>query len=501
MRGIRTRLALALVGLVVVTVAAIGVGTYGFVDARLRDGLLTEAQRQAQFNLSVLIPERLPAGVTRESYKASRLVEAFRLRGGVETIVDYRDGGSPDLSTASLLNAINSFPASLRDLVAAGHVGFAWLEVAGQPSLVVGGRASGGVSAGGTPDFYFVFPAASIDAALEQLRLGLLVAALVAVALALATAGLVARGILRPVDSGSAAAARIAGGDLSARVPAGGADEFARFAAEFNRMADSLAATVTRLEASESQNRRFVSDVSHELRTPLTALLAEASIIEAGLDRLSPDARRAGELLVADVRRLRVLVDDLMELSRFDAKAEQAELEPTDLGHAVQAIVTARLPSAAVHTSDEPIVVAADVRRLDRIVGNLLDNARQHAPDASVEVGVGAEGGDAFVTVADRGPGVSPDALARLFDRFYKADASRHAGSSGLGLAIAAEHAALLGGALRAANRLGGGLEVTLRLPVTGSLPDRDPDDTTGKDAVLGSDAATAPTEPARPNA
>jgi two-component system sensor histidine kinase MtrB len=503
-RGIRSRLALALVGLVVVTVAAIGIGTYAFVEARLRDGLLTEAERQAQFNLSVLIPERLPAGVTRESYDGSRLDEAFRLRGGVETIVDYRDGRPPDPSTLSLLNAINSFPASLRDVVAAGHVGFAWLEVAGEPALVVGGRAPGAASTGGAlaggPDFYFVFPAASIDAALEQLRSGLFAAALIAVVLALATAGLIARGILRPVDSGSTAAARIAAGDLSARLPAGGADEFARFASEFNRMADSLAATVERLEASESQNRRFVSDVSHELRTPLTALLAEASIIEAGLDRLSPDARRAGELLVADVRRLRDLVDDLMELSRFDARAEQAELVPTDLGQAVRAIVAARLPSAAVDAPAVPIVVAADVRRLDRIVGNLLDNARQHAPDAPVEVTVGADDHEAFVTVADRGPGVSPDALTRLFDRFYKADASRHAGSSGLGLAIAAEHAALLGGALRAANRPGGGLEVTLRLPVTGSLPGRDPHDTPGDDAVPGSSANSASTEPARPN-
>jgi signal transduction histidine kinase len=504
-RGIRTRLALALVALVVLTVTAIGVGTYAFVDARLRDGLLTEAERHAQFNLSVLIPERLPAGVTRETYGPSHLDAAFRLRGGVETIVDYRDGGRPEQSNASLLNAFDGFPASLRDLVAAGHVGFAWLQVAGQPSLVVAGRAPGGASAGGGADFYFVFPAVSIDAALEQLRFGLLAAGVIAVALALATAGLIARGILRPVESGSAAAARIAAGDLSARLPAGGADEFARFAAEFNRMADSLATTVTRLEASESQNRRFVSDVSHELRTPLTALLAEASIIEAGLDRLSPDARRAGELLVADVRRLRVLVDDLMELSRFDANAEQADLQPIDLGQAVRAIVAARLPAAKIGIAEKRIVVTADLRRLDRIVGNLLDNARQHAPDAPVDVSAGAADGAAFVTVADRGPGVSADALAHLFDRFYKADASRHAGSSGLGLAIAAEHAALLDGELHAANRPGGGLEVTLRLPVTElpvteSLPGRDARDMDDGDAVPGSDAASAPTEPARPN-
>jgi signal transduction histidine kinase len=486
------------VALVAITVTAIGVGTYLFVDARLRDGLLDEANRQAQFNLSVLVPERLPEGVTKSAYGASGLREAFRLRGGVETIVDFGDG-DPDVSTTPLTGALAGFPTSLTSLAAAGRLGFAWLDVAGQPSLVVGGRQGSG------PIFYFVFPALSIDQALAQLRLGLLAAGLVAIVLALATAGIFARGILRPVDSGSAAAARIAAGDLSARVPVGGADEFARFAAEFNRMADSLASTVARLKESEQQNQRFVADVAHELRTPLTALVAEASIIEAGLDRLAPDARRAAELLVADVRRLRSLVEDLMELSRFDANAEQAVLEPTDLGETVRTIVRARLPAAELHLPPTPIVVAADVRRLDRILGNLLDNARQHAGEGSVDVEVGSAGQDALVSVADRGPGVAPDALGHLFERFYKADPSRHGGSSGLGLAIAAEHAALLGGTLEASNRSGGGLVVTMRLPieaaVTGSLPDGDGGDTGEGDAEGGSDAIPAPTEPARPNA
>jgi two-component system sensor histidine kinase MtrB len=477
MRGIRTRLALALVALVALTVTAIGLGTYAFVEARLRDSLLSEAQRQAQFNLSVLVPERLPDGVTRDTYATSGLPEAFRLRGDVETLVDYRDAGRPDSSSPLNLPsaALGELPPALRDSVAAGRLGFAWQAVAGRPSLVLGGR-----SPAEGPDFYFVFPAQTVDEALEQLRFGLLAAALVAIVLALATAGVVARGILRPVSSGSAAAARIAAGDLSARVAAGGADEFARFAAEFNRMADSLAESIGRLEASERRNRQFAADVAHELRTPLTALLGEAALIEADLDRLQPDARRAAQLLVADVRRLRDLVEDLMEVSRFDAHAEQATLEPLDLGAAVRSIVTARLPDAMLALPDGPITVEADVRRLDRIVGNLLDNAREHARAAAVEVSVGGDGatGTAFVRVADRGPGVAASALPNLFDRFYKADASRAAGSSGLGLAIAAEHAALLAGTLTAANRDGGGLEVTLRLPVTGSLRAGDPGDT-----------------------
>ena len=96
MRGIRGRLALAVVGLVVLTVSAIGVGTYLFVDARLRDGLVAEGQRQAQFNLSVLIPQALPDGVTRDGLQSANLAAAFRLRGDVEAIVDFHDGeGEP----------------------------------------------------------------------------------------------------------------------------------------------------------------------------------------------------------------------------------------------------------------------------------------------------------------------------------------------------------------------------------------------------------------------
>jgi two-component system sensor histidine kinase MtrB len=132
--------------------------------------------------------------------------------------------------------------------------------------------------------------------------------------------------------------------------------------------------------------------------------------------------------------------------------------------------VANRLPDALRTLPAEPVVVETDPRRLERIVGNLLDNAREHAPGSPVEVSLQASPDEVTITIEDRGPGVAPDRLTRIFERFYKADPSRHGGSSGLGLAIAAEHAALLGGELRAANRDGGGLRMELRLPVTGSL-------------------------------
>ena len=135
---------------------------------------------------------------------------------------------------------------------------------------------------------------------------------------------------------------------------------------------------------------------------------------------------------------------------------------------------------AGAPSSEPALVVETDPRRLDRILGNLLDNAAEHAPGSSVDVSVGptSDDDDALaVDIADRGPGVPAAALPHLFERFFKADPARTAGSSGLGLAIAAEHAALLGGTLRARPRPGGGLVFELRLPlaaVTEPLPVRD---------------------------
>jgi signal transduction histidine kinase len=479
LRSLRTRLALTLVALVAVTVAGIGIGVYAFVDASLRSTLVAEAHRQADFNLSVLLPAEDPPPTNAAEFAASGLPTAFRFRGDVETIADYGNG-DVYASTIALQGALAEIDPTLRQIVAGGQLGYAWQDLRGRPVLIVGGRQ------GGPPDLYFVFDASPVADALARLRTGLLVAGLLAVLLALGTSRVIARGILRPVAAAGEAARGIASGDLSARVPEGGRDELGQLAAELNRMADSLEATIGRLEAAQLQNRQFVADVAHELRTPLTALVAEASLIETGLDGASPDARRAAELLVLDVRRLRTLVDDLLEISRFDADAERATLEPVDLGRVVTGVVASRLPGAAVTLPPRPVIVNSDPRRLDRILGNLLDNARDHAPGGPVDVSCTTTIAGAVVVVADRGPGVPGEALAHLFDRFYKADPSRRGIGSGLGLAIAAEHASLIGASLRVRRRPGGGLVFALtipRAPVTGSLPAGDDDDTSGVDA------------------
>jgi two-component system sensor histidine kinase MtrB len=465
LRGIRARLTVTLVALVALTAILLGTGAYLFVENGLRGQVLRDAQAQASYDLSVIVPAAdLPPNPTKDDITNSRLLDTFHQRG-VDAIVDLGANGVA-VSGAGLEAAFPTLPADLRARVEAGELAYAWTTVAGQPSLVIGG----GVGAGG-PAFYFIHDTSELEAALAQFRLALVVGSLVLIGVVLIVARVIARGVLAPVEAASRAAERIEGGDLSARVPVSSDDEFGTWADRFNRMAEALADTIARLEAAESQNRRFVADVAHELRTPLAALVAEASIVREDLGTLPPQSRRAGELLVADVGRLRALVDDLMEVSRFDARAERIALEPVDLGRLVRTVTAARLPGASLEVPAEPLVADTDPRRLERILGNLLDNAREHASGSPVEVTLGAGGEAIVLAVADHGPGVPPDQLAHLFERFYKADPSRHGGSSGLGLAIAAEHAALLGGTLTATDRPGGGLVVELRLAVTEPLP------------------------------
>ena len=314
-RGIRGRLAVALVALVTVTAVVLGLAASIFVDVRLHAQALEDARSQAVFDLSVIVPERgLPADPTPDDITRSALAATF-LQRGVQTIVELGPRGV-FRSTSALSDLPGNLPDEVRERVGRGELAYAWMDLGGQPSLVVGGR-----SAGVGPAFYFVRSVEGIREAVDQLRTALAVGALLAAVVALVTAGAIARGVLAPVQEASLAAERIERGDLSARVPVVTRDEFGTWAERFNRMAASLSDTIRRLEAAQQQNRRFVADVAHELRTPLAALVAEASIVGvlavrcrcregrrgAGRSRQARPGGRCGEAPGGAVRTARVL--------------------------------------------------------------------------------------------------------------------------------------------------------------------------------------------------
>ena len=475
MRGFRFRLVVTIVGLVLLTAVALGVGSFLFVSRSLRHQFADDAVTQAQFDIVELATvERLPAGAGSAGFEASGLAAAITRRGGTELFVDFGSGGTPFSSSFAVLETPSLADPALLQTVAAGHLGFQWLELDGEPYLLVGGRR---LPSG--PDFFIYFPASEIAAAVTRVGQALLVGGDLLALISVAAARAIALRVLRPVAAASVAAAGIGAGDLTVRVPVESKDEFGRWAESFNRMAASLGESVAALEKAADRERQFVADVSHELRTPLTALVNEALLLEENLELMPADAARLTEMLAVDVTRLRALVEDLLEVSRLDSGGA-AEIADFDVRSLTEAVISARCPGARLDVPAGRLVVRSDRRRIERILGNLADNVARHGGAAEAAVTVRMVGAILVMVVSDRGPGVPPEALDRLFDRFYKVDSVRTGGGSGLGLAIARGHARALGGDLTARARPGGGLEFEARLPVTESLPDGEDGDTQG---------------------
>jgi two-component system, OmpR family, sensor histidine kinase MtrB len=297
---------------------------------------------------------------------------------------------------------------------------------------------------------------------------GLLLAVITGLAIA------ASRPVLLPVRRLARAAQRMSGGDLSVRIQPRGRDELAQLVTSFNGMASALEDKVGELERMEARARQFAGDVSHELRTPLTAMTAVVDILHEH-PGLTGDAATAARLVQQEVQHLNRLVEDLIEISRFDAGTAQLVTDDIDVATAVGRCLRTR--SWTDVSADVPagLTVRLDRRRFDVILANLVGNALRHgAVPVNVTAGLqpdGQGGTRLTVDVRDHGDGLPPAAIPHLFDRFYKADTARaRSAGSGLGLAIACENARLHGGHINAGNHSGGGAIFTVSLPVNGRL-------------------------------
>ncbi len=302
-----------------------------------------------------------------------------------------------------------------------------------------------------------------------------LAAALLLLAVITGLAFAASRPVLLPVRRLARAAQRMADGDLSVRIQPRGRDELAQLVTSFNGMASALEGKVGELEQMEARARQFAGDVSHELRTPLTAMTAVTDILYEH-PGLAGDAATAARLVHQEVLHLNRLVEDLIEISRFDAGTAQLMTDDTDVATVVDRCLRARNWTDVSADVPAGMTVRLDRRRFDIILANLVGNALRHgALPVTVTAGVqpGGQGGTRLtVDVRDHGDGLPPTAIPRLFDRFYKADTARaRSEGSGLGLAIAQENARLHGGHIDAGNHSGGGAIFTVSLPVNGHLP------------------------------
>ncbi len=300
-----------------------------------------------------------------------------------------------------------------------------------------------------------------IQDTLRNVGRSLLAAAVVTTGLGLLLGSVAARRSVRPIADAARAAKAIADGRFDTRLIVTEDPDLHLLASAFNDMA---AALQQRLE----RDARFASDVSHELRSPLMTLAASAEVLQARRDEIPERSQAALDLLVADVARFQGMVEDLLEISRFDAGAIRLNKEDLVLAEFVRNCVAASsLPQARIRVSEraENLIINGDRRRLLRVVANLLDNARFYggSDDVTVDVTEAIGGGEpvshAWIAVEDHGPGVPPEERGLIFERFARGSSARRRATSegaGLGLALVDEHVRMHGGRVWVEDRTDG---------------------------------------------
>ena len=338
----------------------------------------------------------------------------------------------------------------------------------------------------GSGTVVLVLPLKDIDDTLSRLLLiNLVVGGVVLALLALLGYWLVLSS-LRPLTNVETTAAAIAAGDLTRRVPQGDpGTEVGRLSGALNGMLGQIeaafqaqAVSESQARASEERMRRFVADASHELRTPLTSIRGFAELYRQGAVAETTDIARVMRRVEEEAARMGMLVEDLLLLARLDQQRPLVQ-EPVDLLSIAADVVLdarARQPQRAIAlttgSSPVPPVILGDDARLRQVATNLVSNALLHTPvDAAVAVSVQVEGDSAVLRVSDTGPGMPPAQAARVFERFYRADASRTRATaqsgSGLGLSIVAALVAAHRGTVEVDSRVGVGTTFAVRLPLS----------------------------------
>lgn len=451
LRG-RITLAVAFVGLllsVVLSVTTLAVAQDTLIDTR-EQSLTTRVLANS---------ETIGGGVANADAADLQTLLSSLPDGGVPSLIALRsDGREPVTVSVDARYGIDVLHPSLRQSVVEE----------GQSSIMRftspnGTLVAAGIPIGDTGVYYFeVTPLYDVDTAIRTLRNTLIVATLVATLVAMGFGFWTSRYALRPLRGIGEAAESVALGQLDARIDYeqfASDRDLAPLVANFNGMVAALQDRIDR-------DARFASDVSHELRSPLTTLNASIEVLVNNREQLPERAQQALDLLKLDMGRFTQLVEDLLEISRFDAGAVRLELDDVQIVPIVQAVARTTAGDHLPVEWDaglEDLVIACDKRRLVRVLVNFLDNAQKYADGAT---GVFVEADDDVadpairIAVEDAGSGVPESERTRIFDRFSRGDQGGSRGTDlgvGLGLALAAEHARLQGGRVWVEDRHDGG--------------------------------------------
>ncbi|HEX6366825.1 MAG TPA: MtrAB system histidine kinase MtrB [Agromyces sp.] len=340
------------------------------------------------------------------------------------------------------------------------------------PGIVVGSDLL--VPAAGRYELYIGYNLGEAEQILAVMQITGIVGAIALLALLSAITLVVVRWVIEPIRTTAATSRRLAAGDLGVRMPEKGEDELATLAASFNGMADSLQARIRELAELSIMQQRFVSDVSHELRTPLTTIRLAGDVLYGQREDFPGPTSRTVELLHTQTDRFERLLADLLEISRYDAGSVTLETEPTNLVHLAGDAIESMHELGRQHGSELHLEAPGghldaevDPRRIRRIVRNLIGNAIEHGEGRPVVVSVDSNESAIALSVRDFGLGMTEDEVARVFDRFWRADPSRMRtiGGTGLGLAISLEDAVAHGGTLDVWSEPGKGSVFRLTLP------------------------------------
>lgn len=431
--------------------------TYSFTKSRLvrqRDqSALTDAYKNAN-----IVTSELRSNPTDLNALLSRLQTL-----GVERPVLYYRG---NWSAGRADFGPNALPEALRERINADGVPARMItRVRNEPVIAVG------IPLDKVDASYFEFSSLSeLQATLSSVGRALVGAGVITTSLGLLLGALAARRAVRPLADAAQAAQSIAGGRLDTRLDPGGDPDLRGLATSFNNMAAALQQRVER-------DARFASDVSHELRSPLMTLAASVEVLQARRDDMPERAQTALDLLVGDVSRFQGLVEDLLEISRFDAGAIHLNLDELLVGEFVrQAVSVSSVRDAPVLVSErgEQMLIRGDRRRLARVIANLIDNARLHGSgEITVFVNEADEAepiSNVWIAVEDHGAGVPEEERSLVFERFARGGAAGRRATSegaGLGLALVAEHVRLHGGKVWVEDRRDGepGARFVIELP------------------------------------
>ena len=437
---LRTRVTLLFVLVGLVTSLALSLVSFLVARSYLLERRDDVVERQAVTNAELV-----------RSQLASRRSEAFEL---ISTTRTEQGGfavlhlGREDLFFSQDLRFTQgAFPAELLRSTIDGVSSYQRFSL-GDDAFIAIGIAMPSVDAA----YFEAFPVGDEQRAITVIGSALVIGTLVIGLISGLVGWAVSRRLMRPLVRVTEAAGAIAAGGLDVRLESEGDPDLSTLVTAFNDMADAVQARIER-------EQRFASDVSHELRSPVTALAAAVDVIVARRDDFTDRNRQAIDIVASQVRRFDRTVIDLLELSRLDAGASESQLEHVDVADFVRRIMArhgfADVPLVVDAANEEPQPLL-DRRRLERILVNLLENARDHAGGATrVGIEMGAE--EIVVSVDDAGPGIAVSERSRIFERFARGSASRNSTGSGLGLAIVAEHARALGGSATVDNAPDGG--------------------------------------------